>query len=92
LIVDNSNGRQYVGSAYGGVGFWQRWANYVATKHGGNKELKQLLRSKSSGHENNFQFSLLELCDLNASDDFIIGRESHWKTVLRSREFGLNAN
>jgi len=92
LIVDNSSGLQYVGSAYGGVGIWQRWSNYAATKHGGNKELKQLLKTEMPGHESNFQFSLLEVCDLNAGDDFIVDRETHWKTVLRSREFGLNAN
>lgn len=92
LIVDNSSGLQYVGSAYGGVGIWQRWSNYAATQHGGNKELKALLKTEPNGHESNFQFSLLEVCDLNAGDDFIIGRETHWKSVLRTREFGLNAN
>lgn len=92
LIVDNSSGLQYVGSAYGGVGLWQRWSNYAATPHGGNKELKALLKTEDIGHESNFQFSLLEVCDLNAGEDFIIGRETHWKKVLRTREFGLNAN
>ena len=92
LIVDNTSGQQYVGSAYGGIGIWQRWSNYVATRHGGNKELRQLLRRKPAGHEANLQFSLLEVCDLNAANDFVIGRETHWKNVLRSRDFGLNAN
>lgn len=92
LLVDNSTGQQYVGSAYGSVGIWQRWSNYASTRHGGNKELKALLQHKPKGHESNFQFSLLEVCDLSAGDEFIFGRETHWKTVLRTREFGLNAN
>lgn len=92
LIVDNSTGKQYVGSAYGGVGIWSRWSDYARTRHGGNKELKELFAQMPDGHEGNLQFSLLEVCDLNAGDEFIIGRETHWKTVLRTREFGLNAN
>jgi hypothetical protein len=92
LIVDTSTGYQYVGSAYGGVGIWQRWANYVKTGHGGNKELKQLLAEKGKDHANEFQFSLLEVCDINANPEYVIGRECHWKNVLRSREFGLNWN
>ena len=92
VIVDNTTGRQYVGSAYGGVGIWQRWSAYAKTGHGGNKELRQLLAAKGDEHAKHFQFAILEVCDLNASDDYIIARESHWKEVLRTREFGLNKN
>lgn len=92
LITDTSDGRQYVGSAYGGEGIWQRWNSYIKNGHGGNKELRFLLRQKKDEHAENFQFSLLEVCDLNSSDDYIISREAHWKNVLRSREFGLNKN
>ena len=31
---------QYVGSATGTAGFWERWLEYVRTGHGGNVELK----------------------------------------------------
>lgn len=92
VITDNTTGKQYVGSAYGGVGLWNRWVAYAKTGHGGNAELKTLLAQKGPGHSDNFQFSILEVCDRDSSDEFIIGRESHWKTVLRSREFGLNSN
>lgn len=92
VITDNFDGRHYVGSAYGGAGLWSRWAAYAKTGHGGNAELKALLAEKGSGHSENFQFSILEVCDLNASDDFILGREGHWKAVLRTRNFGLNGN
>ena len=92
VITDTENGLQYVGSAYGGVGLWQRWSEYAKSGHGGNKELRKLLREKGKDHARNFQFSLVEVCDINADSDYIISRESHWKEVLRTREFGLNSN
>lgn len=92
LITDTSDGTLYVGSAYGGKGIWQRWAAYAKNGHGGNKELRALLREKSKTHAEHFQFSLLEVCDLNSSDEYILEREAHWKTVLKTREFGLNKN
>ena len=92
LVTDTSNGKIYVGSAYGGDGIWQRWKVYAKNGHGGNKELRALLRKKKAAHAEHFQYSLLEICDLNSSDDYVISREVHWKNVLKSREFGLNQN
>jgi len=92
LITDNTSGKLYVGSAYGGEGIWQRWSSYVNTGHGGNKDLRMLLRENGKDYTNNFQFSLLEVCDLSAGEDHVISRETYWKTVLRSREYGLNKN
>ncbi len=92
VVTDTSTGKHYVGSAYGGIGLWQRWTSYATTGHGGNKELRDLLRAKGNDHADNLQFSLLEICDINASPDYIIARERHWKEVLMSREFGLNRN
>jgi hypothetical protein len=92
LVTDTSSGKQYVGSAYGGDGIWQRWSVYAKNGHGGNRELRDLLRAAGKDHTRFFQFSLLEVCDLSSSDDYVIERETHWKTVLRSREFGLNRN
>ena len=92
VITDEATGKQYVGSAYGGVGLWQRWAVYAKSGHGGNKELRELLRGAGDHYANNFQFSLVEVCDINAGSDYIISRESHWKNVLMTREFGLNKN
>jgi len=92
LVTDTTSGKLYVGSAYGGKGIWQRWVAYAKNSHGGNKGLRTLLRKKGATHASNFQFSLLEVCDLNSSDDYVIERESHWKNVVLSREFGLNEN
>ncbi|MCX6029077.1 MAG: GIY-YIG nuclease family protein [Chloroflexi bacterium] len=92
LIVDQSTGKQYVGSAYGEGGIWTRWCQYYLTRHGGNEELVALLRNAGSEHANNFQFAVLEVCDLAFTKDQVIGRESHWKNVLCSKEHGLNRN
>ena len=92
VMTDTTTGKHYVGSAYGGDGIWQRWTAYAKTGHGGNKELRALLRTNGKEHAHHFQFSLLEVCDLNSSNEYVIGRETHWKDVLRSREFGLNEN
>ena len=92
LIADTSTGKHYVGSAYGGGGIWQRWTEYSATGHGGNKGLRALLKKEGAKHAQSFQFTLLEVCDMNSSDDYIISRETHWKKALLPREFGLCKN
>jgi len=43
LITDRISGGRYVGAAYGDVGVWSRWCDYVATGHGGNAGLLALL-------------------------------------------------
>ena len=90
--MGKGNCRCPVGSAYGGIGIWQRWSVYAKNGHGGNKELQTLLAAAGEDHCSKFQFSLLEMCDLNSSDRYILDRESHWKDVLKTREFGLNLN
>ncbi len=92
LITDTSDGKLYVGSAYGGEGIWQRWTAYAQNGHGGNKEIVNLLREKGNSHAQRFQFALLEVCDLDSDKDRVIERETFWKDVLKTREFGLNKN
>ncbi len=50
LITDTSNGKQYVGSAYGDTGIWSRWACYVQTGHGFNDELTKLIAKSGKEH------------------------------------------
>lgn len=92
LIVDTVSGKQYVGSAYGEECIWQRWSNYARDGHGGNVELKELLRGNGEDYKYNFKYSILEVCNMNLGDEYIISRESHWKEVLLTRRFGLNKN
>jgi hypothetical protein len=92
LIADTKAGKVYVGSATGDSGIWQRWSSYVAVGHGGNKELRNLLKDKSRDYWSNFQYSILEIADSHASDGYILKRESYWKDALMSRTFGYNTN
>ncbi len=92
LIVDTNTGKQYVGSAYGDECIWQRWANYAKDGHGGNVELKELLKINGEDYKYNFKYSILEVCNMNLGNEYIIDRESHWKEVLLTRKFGLNLN
>ena len=92
LIIDTLSGKQYVGSAYGDECLWQRWANYAKDGHGGNIELRELLRNNGEEYKYNFKYSILEVCNMNLGNEYIIGRETHWKEVLLTRRFGLNKN
>lgn len=92
LIVDTLTGKQYVGSAYGDECIWQRWERYVKDGHGGNVELKELLKKNGDDYKYNFKYSILEVCNMNLGNEYIMARETHWKEVLMTRRFGLNKN
>ena len=92
IITDKSNGKIYVGSAYGEDSFWSRWSLYAKNGHGGNTELKRIISEKGLEYASNFQFSILEVRSNITDDEEIIRREAHWKNVLKSREFGYNEN
>lgn len=36
--------------------------------------------------------TILEVCNMNLGNDYILSRESYWKNILMTREFGLNKN
>jgi len=92
LIADKLTGKQYVGSAYGDDCIWQRWTEYAKNGHGGNAELKELLQSHGEEYKYNFKYSILEVCNMNLGNEYIITRENYWKEVLQTRKFGLNKN
>jgi hypothetical protein len=95
LITDTSNGKKYVGSAYGDTGLWSRWGCYIGTGHGWNDELVRLIRRRGLKYaRRNFNFSILEAMAKGTADDAVIGRESHWKQILltRNRDHGYNRN
>ena len=71
----------------------QRWSNYVANGHGGNKELIELVNEKGFDYvKQNFQYSILENYNTKIDDHVILERESWWKEILQSRGFGYNSN
>ena len=85
-IFDASDGKGYVGSAYGSSNLVGRWRNYAASGHGGNR----LLRERDS---QNFHFTILELVSPTMEFDEVIRRESTWKERLHTRKpNGLNDN
>lgn len=92
IITDTTNGKQYIGSAHGSEGIWSRWSNYAKDGHGGNVELKAILNDEALHHAQHFQYAILEICDPLTSREEILLRESHWKSVLKTREFGYNRN
>ena len=94
LIFDKSNGKKYVGSAYGDSGIWSRWACYIGTGHGWNDELTKLIKKETKDYARQyFKFSLLEYHSMKRDDNFIIARENFWKEVFLSRDkFGYNKN
>jgi hypothetical protein len=92
LILHKKAGYQYVGSAYGKEGLWQRWRSYTQNDHtGGNLKLKGLKR-KYPGFYKDFQFSILEVLSKTVNKDYCIRKEGMWKEKLGSRANGLNIN
>lgn len=89
LITDISNGKMYVGSAYGENMILGRWQSYIKTGHGGNVELKKL---DFDYIKKNFRYSILEIFKASTEDKRIIERESWWKNILLTRTNGYNAN
>ncbi len=85
-IFDSSDGKAYVGSAYGKYNLLGRWLNYVARGHGGNRYLR-------TRDPSNFRFTILQRVspDMEAND--VINLEANWKQRLHTRHpFGLNDN
>ena len=86
FIFDESDGKGYVGSAYGDTNIYGRWAAYAASGHGGNK----LLRKRDPS---DFKFSILQRVSPDMNADDVIRLESSWKERLHTRQpFGLNEN
>jgi hypothetical protein len=92
LITDTLTGKRYVGAAYGEGGIWSRWCNYVATGHGGNKEMRALTATPNLDYYRaHLRFALLEHRPFPTADGVILGRESFWKNLLLTRgEYGMN--
>lgn len=92
IITDTFNGKNYIGKADGENAIWQRWTTYANNGHGGNIGLKAILSQNGEDYVSNFQYSILEVVSLDASDDLINERESFWKDVFCTRTHGYNEN
>lgn len=93
LISDTAKGKLYVGKADGASGIWGRWCAYASNGHGGNKALREEFGLDGSEERlSALRFSILEIADLHATQDEVLARETHWKTVLLSKQHGHNRN
>jgi hypothetical protein len=85
-IFDTSDGKGYVGSAYGDGNLLGRWLNYAASGHGGNTQLRRR-------DPKNFRFTILQRVSPDMEADDVIRLENTWKERLHTRQpFGLNDN
>lgn len=91
LIVDSETGKQYVGSAYGKDGLLGRWAYYISSQHGDNKQMKELICAHPERYHH-FQFSILQILPKTVTDEEVIRIESLYKDKLLSKRFGMNDN
>lgn len=86
LIIDQSDGKQYDGSACGSENIFQRWMDYSRSGHGGNRLLKGRIPA-------NFRFSILERTSPDMPSEQVVSIEISWKDRLRTRApDGLNDN
>ena len=90
-IFDTSDGKGYVGSAYGDSkngpsNMLGRWLNYAASGQGGNA----LLRNRVPSH---FRFSIIQRVSPDMDVNDVIRLEGTWKDRLHTRApQGLNDN
>lgn len=99
LITDATNGKQYVGKADGAERILGRWTSYARDGHGGNVALRELAFVSAGGswsvktdHARHFVFSILRVFGPSTSSSEVNAAESHYKSALMTREFGLNRN
>ena len=86
FIFDASDGKGYVGSAYGTENLLGRWRQYAARGDGGNV----LLRQRDPAH---FTFAILQRVSPDMEPAEVIQLEASWKARLHTRApHGLNDN
>src|SRR5271165_5691489 len=76
-LLTFDDGMQYVGSATGEQGFWQRWSNYLTNGHGGNRILIRDQRDARVA-----LVSILEVSGSAQTERDIINQEMRWKQKL----------
>ena len=90
LVTDTHTGKLFVGSTVTGDSIWHQWVSFAINGHAEIKPLRRVLSREEGDYQFNFQFSILEICDLNASRDYVLSREEHWKQALQAQLFGYN--
>jgi hypothetical protein len=83
LIVDESDGARYVGSAYGQENILGRWMAHIHREKGVTAELEKR-------HTRDFRFSILERVSPDLPDEDVIRLERTWMRRLHTIQHGLN--
>jgi hypothetical protein len=91
LILAETTGGLYVGSASGEEGIWGRWREYAESGDGGNTRLRELIQ-RNPEYPKNFRFSVLQILPKTITRDRILQHETVYKEKLGSRAIGLNEN
>ena len=91
LILAQTTGELYIGSAYGQSGIWGRWEEYATTGHGGNTLLMEMIESYSDYPEA-FRYSVLHFLPKSTTPAEVIQWEQRYKEKLGTRAKGLNLN
>src|SRR5690606_9268592 len=89
LLTDASNGKMYIGSAYGENMILGRWRSYLKTGHGGHVGLRRLTYDHT---KQILRYAMLNKYKGTTGYQLILSRESWWKGTLQNREFGYNEN
>jgi hypothetical protein len=89
LILAETTGALYVGSATGERGVWGRWEDYARSGHGGNAKLRKLL-AEDKAYPAAFRFSLLQILPKSMARDLVLQREHLYMLKLGSKATGLN--
>jgi hypothetical protein len=76
-LLTFDDGMQYVGSATGEEGFWQRWHDYLMSGHGGNRVL---IRDQRDAR--NAMVSILEVSGSAQTERDIVKQEMLWQRKL----------
>lgn len=85
LLIDEDDGRAYVGSAKGADSFWGRWTACARNGDGGNIGMRDRRGRR-------YQVCILQAVDVEQSDRALEQLEARWKRKLLTREHGLNMN
>jgi hypothetical protein len=91
LILAETTGKLYVGSATGAEGIWGRWREYAKTGHGNNELLKALIAADGE-YPKAFRFSILQIVPKSMTREDVIEREARFKAKLGCLTHGLNLN
>jgi hypothetical protein len=94
LILAETSGDMYVGSACGTQGIWGRWRTYALGNdcgHGGNEYLKKLI-SNDPNYPTRFRYSVLQILPISTTEKEVVQWEQLYKEKLGSKATGLNRN